>query len=345
MPKKIFLNAYLHKNLGDDLFLYIFQNRYNHHQIITITNHKIYKEQFPSLKVIDNPFFIKVIRKCHLHGLIANKCDVVVTLGGSMFIEASSNDKNKKFKIGKRPFFVLGCNFGPYQSHQYYENVKGYFQDAQDVCFRDLYSYHLFKDLPQMRQAPDIVFSLPTNQIQIKQKQRVIFSLISCQYKSLSQYDNIYKKKVIEMITFFQEKNYEIILMSFCQYERDEEIIESIMNDIQDKHHINKYYYDGNINQALDILGSSEIIVASRFHANILGLLLEKTIIPLYYSDKTLHVLNDLGFEGLMIDIKELKDFHLDSFTQEVLEYHLKIDDIKNKALEHFLKLDQFLGD
>ncbi len=40
--------------------------------------------------------------------------------------------------------------------------------DVEDVCFRDKYSYNLFKELPNARQAADIVFSMDTSNIKIQ---------------------------------------------------------------------------------------------------------------------------------------------------------------------------------
>ena len=38
--------------------------------------------------------------------------------------------------------------------------IKSSLNLCDDVCFRDLYSYELFKDLSQVRYAPDIVFQM-----------------------------------------------------------------------------------------------------------------------------------------------------------------------------------------
>ena len=70
--------------------------------------------------------------------------------------------------------------------------------------------------------------------------------------------------------------------MSFCKNEGDEQAIEEIISkcDKETKQHISKYYYKGNIKEALEELANSQIIVGGRFHANILGMLLKKAVIP-----------------------------------------------------------------
>ena len=75
--------------------------------------------------------------------------------------------------------------------------------------------------------------------------------------------------------------------MSFCKVEHDEEEIERIYTKIpeEQKQHIEKYYYNGNIEEALNIMADSQLIVGGRFHANIIGLVLGKSILPVLYSD------------------------------------------------------------
>ena len=152
------------------------------------------------------------------------------------------------------------------------------------------------------------------------------------------------------MIDFYIEKGYKICLMSFCREEKDEEAIEEILEKCPKtvKEKIEKYYYNGNLEEALNIIGDSRIIVASRFHANILGILFGKNVITLSYSDKTKHVLSDMGLDSNIIDIKEIKNFNIkqnqkllqDNFSSEV---EIKVIEAINDAKRQFEKLDKIL--
>lgn len=340
---KIFVNAFLENNLGDDLFVDILLNRYPQHTFYTIS--KDFKPR-KNLKVLSNNFLIKVIRKLSLKPILANRCDMSVVIGGSMYMEETPQDTNKNFSLGKNPYCILGVNFGPYKTDQYYQNVHNFFSKAQDVCFREKYSYNLFKELPNVRCAPDIVFSMDTSKIPITNKKRVIFSIISCKRKISEKYEEQYQNTIIEMTRFFIEKEYEICYMSFCKDEGDEGAIEGILNKCDEniKNKITTYYYRGNIEEALEQLANSQIIVGSRFHANILGMVFGKTIIPMAYSDKTKNVLEDLNFKGKIIDIKNLEQFNIKKdLTDETLNYKIDISNAKKKAEEHFEKLDELL--
>ena len=91
-------------------------------------------------------------------------------------------------------------------------------------------------------------------------------------------YTSIYEKTIIDMTKYFINQGYKICYMSFCKNEGDEQAIEEIISkcDKETKQHISKYYYKGNIKEALEELANSQIIVGGRFHANILGMLLKR---------------------------------------------------------------------
>ena len=133
---KVFVNAYLENNLGDDLFFEILKNRYNGNKFYVMSS-SIKKED--NVVVYKNKFINKIIRRFELKKLITNKCDLIVSIGGSMYME-QKNDTNRKFFLGKKPYYILGSNFGPYHSERYFNNAHKFFEKAEDVCFRDKYS-------------------------------------------------------------------------------------------------------------------------------------------------------------------------------------------------------------
>ena len=96
--------------------------------------------------------------------------------------------------------------------------------------------------------------------------------IIDLKYKGLDT--EAYENKMVEMINYFQENNYKVKLMSFFKREGDEKAIERICNKINFADKLEKYFYNGNIEEAIDIINSSEIIVGSRLHSNIVGIAL-----------------------------------------------------------------------
>lgn len=340
---RIYIDSYLDMNLGDDLFVNILTNRYPKHKFYAIAeNEKGYSKG--NLKVYSNKYFFKILKKFQLEKYLANRYDIVITIGGSMYIE--NNDNDRDFSLGKNKRYLLGINFGPYKTEKYYQNIHNMMSKVEDVCFRDKYSYNLFKDLPNTRCASDIIFSMDKSNIKITNRKRAIISIISPKDKLDEKYQEKYENKMIELIKFLDSKGYEICLMSFCKFENDEQEIENIMNKLPENYRdkVERYCYNGNIEQALNVLGDCQLIVGGRFHANIIGLVLGKSILPVLYSDKTLHVLQDMEINVPIIDIRKLDEFDVKSLTDEQLNTHFDVEKQKKDAQRHFEKLDILLG-
>ena len=194
---KVFVNAYLENNLGDDLFFDILKNRYKGNKFYIMSSSMKKQED---VVIYKNKFINRIIRRFELKKFLTSKCDVIVSIGGSMYME-QKNDKNRKFFLGKKPYYILGSNFGPYHSDTYFNNAHKFFEGAKDVCFRDKYSYDLFSDISVVRYAPDIIFSLDVKDLEnIKNNEkRAIFSIISCENKIDAKYEAKYQDAIISM--------------------------------------------------------------------------------------------------------------------------------------------------
>lgn len=342
---KIFVRSYLKHNLGDDLFLKILNDRYNtgsnKFYILANKNYKSYK--LKNVTIINN-FFNKIIKllslkKTSLEKIYEKKCDLSVILGGSMFIEG-----NKLFKLHNNKYLVLGSNFGPYYTEQYYNYYYDFFKKSLGVSFRDNYSYNLFSTLNNVSCSPDIVFSLDLSDVNITIDKKVVISVIDCTNREVNK--KIYEQSIVNLIYKLDSLGYDIVLMSFCKAEGDELAIKSILQKVNKNlltKNISQYFYNGNINEALNIIGNSQIVVGSRFHANILGLLMNKTIIPIAYSDKTVNVLNDLNFNGKVFDIRTESVKDINHLTLKDLSYHLNIEKQIISSNDHFKVLDDIL--
>ena len=240
---QIYVNAYLEKNLGDDLFLKILVDRYKNHKFYAISNTYSSKN---NLQIYKNTLKMKILNKLGLKEKVyIDSKDISVSIGGSMYIEGLSPIERKKI-YGNNPYYILGSNFGPYKTDEFYQKSYRLFETAEDVCFRDKYSYNLFKDLPNIRYAPDIVFTLDKSSIKISEQKKVIISVIDCENEVGKQYQGKYENLIKEMIYFFIEHHYKVCLMSFCKRENDEIAIERILEnlDIRTKEKIEKYYYN-----------------------------------------------------------------------------------------------------
>ena len=96
---KVYINAYLARNLGDDLFVKILTDRYKNHKFYSISKgFKHYTKN--NLKVYSNPYIFRILKKFQLEKYLANRYDLVVSIGGSMYIE--NNDSKRDFSLRKK---------------------------------------------------------------------------------------------------------------------------------------------------------------------------------------------------------------------------------------------------
>jgi len=120
-----------------------------------------------------------------------------------------------------------------------------------------------------------------------------------------------YREKYIQIISETIENNirnsFKCVLMSFCEIEGDlqicKEIAASLSEEVQNK--VDIINYDGNIEMMLNIIAESKLIIASRFHVNIFGILCNTKILPLVYNDKTSNVSKEIGFDDEIVKIEQ----------------------------------------
>lgn len=357
--KRCFLYAYDKQNLGDDLFVHTITKRYPDVQfyIWSKDENRTTFQMLPNLKVIDSESkfiqFLHWMRQsfvAHYRSWLEKRCNAVVYIGGSLFIEYPEWEMLLtwwEYEAEHRPFYILGANFGPYKSEEYRKKLAEIFSKAKDVCFRDVFSKGKFENVQTVRYAPDILFGteMPERRDVIK---RMFISVIDCSSKSeginqFSQMEEDYLRFVQKIADQAVKAGYGVMLSSFCKEEGDEFAIDKLRKRL--KYEVSVLNYNGsNANEVLQAISDSDFIVASRFHAAILGFAANKPVLPVVYSDKTIHVLKDAGFEGKVIDLRDLKDREIEMdnmFADDSSQKLNGIDQLRQKSSQHFLVLDK----
>lgn len=320
-----YVDTYLAKNLGDDLFVKILAesfpnvqftvNYYGRYSNVTFSRQK-------NILFSQYPFVFRLLNRLHIYDYIndakriSNQFDGFILLGGSIFREEafwkSVYDQRHRvidaFRKAGKPVFVIGSNFGPVQTQYFIDQYTKLFQLCTDVCFRDTYSYNLFSQLPNVRVERDIVFQYCFPKTQ-KKDNLIGFSVIDPDHvPSISVKREAYKKVICSAIKEYIGNGLQCKIFAFCKAEGDEKIASEIkgMLSENEKKHVEIEVYNGSIESVVTAIGECNVFIASRFHANVLGLLAAVRLIPLSYSDKTVNMLRDSLFLGEVIDISAI---------------------------------------
>lgn len=333
--KSCLVIGYFHMNYGDDLFLDILFNRYknidfyfyppsillnkykklfnNHNNVIFYDDEEEYKKIREDITDESVPInlFPSILKRAKI-------VDFYINIGGSIFIQNDHWEKDDRFEIkkciGNKPSFIVGCNFGP-GNDEYISYLKTWFKEFDDICFRDKYSYKLFKDLDNIRCSDDIVLSY-MKKSRVIRKNSIGISLITVK----KEYENDYLNFHEEIIRKFINDKYKINLYAFCYNDGDEYIIQKLLNrfTIQEIRNIKIIKHEESIKKFSNHFARNKYIIGSRFHAIILAILNNQKLIPILYSDKTSNYFKDLGYN--------FDDFFIDKLSKK----HVSLHDFKN---------------
>lgn len=361
--KKVFLYAYDKQNLGDDLFIETIVTRYPKIKFYLWSDKKNKKNFscFSNLKIIDkDSWIVQLLNKIRpslsvrYKAYYLKKATVHVYIGGSIFMEYPTweNIVNWwKYQVERYNFYVLGANFGPYKTEHYKDGMAEVFSKMKDICFRDQYSHQLFQNIDTVRWAPDILFAYPHMPKPKKIKKQLFISPIQCSDKNdskLKRAEETYLAMWENILKEYAKQGYQFVFASFCKEEGDINAIQNIcrrMDEWISKDNYCILEYNGrNQENILEAMAESEYILASRFHAAILGMAARRPVFPIIYSDKTKYVLEDMNFQGNYADIRDLEGVDF-VYSKQNLDDQIIMDVeiLKEKAEEHFRVLDQQL--
>ncbi len=357
--KKIYISAYCNTNVGDDMFVLTLVRRYPDIKFYLFA-HPDHSAAFLNERNLWVPsriwfFVFRILSKLGLssvkkvHESFARRCDAVVKIGGSVFIEPENfciDDASNDYDFGR--IYYLGANFGPYRHEEYFDYIKSRLSGSKDCCFRDRYSADKFNSLGNVRYAPDILFGcdfLPTEH----RGTGVGISVISFDNRDkLNRYADKYYTMLADFSSLCISRHIPVTLFSFCKSEGDEKAIDEILKRVREDvgAYVSKVLYRGDLQSFSDELNKCDCLLATRFHAMVLGFCMNKRVLPIIYSNKQTNVLEDIGFDGTVLDV--LNGEFMTSEELLAACSKLKVFDVRRlsaESVEQFAKLDKYLCD
>ena len=346
----IYIFAYARKNLGDDLFIEVITKRYKNANFTIAVSPEYYEslESIPNLQRID-------YNDNAYSGIDINNYDAFVYIGGSIFSgkkehmtgKTEQYEFIKKLKEVGKPFFFVGCNYPVKFDVEFNEITEKIFRICEDVCFRDKYSKSIFKELDNVRSAPDVVLTFNPNKPK-KNSGSLGISLIDL-YKSyrepLRHNQEKYYDLIINTAKKFIANGKQVSLFSFCKCEGDEEAVKLVYNNFTEKERelVNIVNYQNDYTDFLAKYGQMEYMICTRFHSMILSLLFEQKIFVVSYNAKIKSVMNDLGENLSYVDLLgELDRSCIDESEFKAISNNTK-DLVTKEAQGMFAMLDKFM--
>ena len=352
---QVLVYGYLCINLGDDLLFRILVERYPEVDFYIFTG-----VDYEPILGREN---LHLIRRNRINRIFAHhlpyqlwlrKFDAMVYIGGSIFMERGqsgmcSTTRNLQ-KIHKAfpclPIHIIGCNYGPEQTPAFRREVESVFEFVESVCVRDRYSYNLFAPTnSRISYAPDVVFNLCPPSEKVGVEQAVVFSVIDLATRpSLAHHTAHYEDMMAQLIENHLQRGERVKLLSFCTAEGDVVACERIVERLKEQSRalVEVVAYEGDIDHALATLRSASVLYATRFHATILGALFGVPTVPIVYSDKTQHVLDDMGWSGNTLDLRQPRhDFA--TLCPHTLDGDT-LDTLRTEARNQFTSLDKTLS-
>ena len=96
----------------------------------------------------------------------------------------------------------------------------------------------------------------------------------------------------------------------------------------------------------LEQLNECEYIVATRFHAMVIGWCLSKKVFPVVYSDKQLNVMQDIGYRGSWWDLRKPEaDSDIRLMEHIMAACAVDVKDCQQHAQEQFEALDRYISE
>jgi colanic acid/amylovoran biosynthesis protein len=350
--KTILVKAYTNVNFGDDMFLRILFERYSHTEFTMIAP-KHYRQMFPQKNIrIITSCLPKEWEQCHIE--LSKHSDALLLIGGSIFMQMqrgiyNANDNYNRFLtqlFANKNKYIIGANFGPFFDTDFKGTYEQLFLQYTDICFREKYSYNLFSHLPQTRYRLDIAFQYKLPEVAIE-KGSVGFSLIDLSHREgLKTYKDIYERMIVQMIEILARESRSSYLFAFCIYEGDTYAVECIIAKLSPlaRSFVKIVYYTGDMNGFLHNYLKMESVFTTRFHAMVISMMANQNIYPLIYSDKMLHVLNDLHYKGSYSMIEELNKKEPKQMLADICNNrHRIVPKDMESAEKQFEYLDDFL--
>ncbi|UTC09255.1 hypothetical protein A4W78_06845 [Latilactobacillus curvatus] len=361
MRKRILAKGYFKGNLGDDLFLKILTDRYPNEVFEILVDPVVasYYTDIKNINIVKRNLVFKVLNKLAsifskggIYALLLRRYKAVVEIGGSIFPEKDRAGivTNERIYLSEhmKHYFVIGSNFGPYETQSFVNSYQNFFGSIDGIVFRDLASKALFNSLNNVRYAPDVVLGLKDEGKDIDKKPYVAVSVIDLMYSDISRdsslkkyaqdYENAIQSALLQLI----DSGFNVKFIPFSKMQNDTEVSYKIQNRLlRLRPNANiEVFEDSNTQKILQIIKNSSYLLSTRYHAMILGWVYGIKQQVLSYSGKMDNVMQDIFPNQYCYSVRSGKQY---AFEIDKMNTVKNTEELNMQAQEQFYYLDSYL--
>lgn len=367
--KSVMLYGYYGINLGDDLFFEKLVSRYPDTMFLVYSTYFCkeyceFFERFDNVKIYTTED--SVVQKINKIGKFFGVSDFfellllwrskgTVHVGGSIYQEIGDYKLDYKIRARRKrpgkPFYSISCNFGAYKTEKFKKMWTKKFKSFKDICFRDKQSYELFKQMKNVRYAPDLLFSykVPTDVEEVAGSVAIsVFNPFAPHRNIPEQKSNDYLETLAKTVCDLVNDGRKVTLLGFCAFEGDGVFLHDLLcrlpDGMREKINAINYTFDTK-DQILNAISASEYVIGTRLHSVILGLIGGKKVLPIAYNQKINCILKDINYNQPVIPFEQMADYKeagLAVMLQDLSPFDVtdcsNADDLQFKMLDKFLK-------
>ncbi len=338
---KIFLEAFVDANFGDNLFVQTIVKRYPQHVFYMETKEKHEKsyrmltEQYDNIRLFSNETKKKVIQDM----------DAMFVVGGDMFWnegDYSSLLDSMDVIRKKRGFIaVLGLSLFEEYSRKTQNDLRILFTYADMIVARERRTYDQIKKMApwvKVKEASDMAFTVDVSEIEkiAPEKGTLGISIRKKIPRNTPDAYETYCDSMAKVVQGYleQEESHKVrfLAMSTGVYD-DARVAADIRNKCASSYRerMECINFEGNVELYMKEIQACEKLICTRFHALVFAILLKKTFIPIVYEEKTNRLLAAIGYQGLC-------QRYEDEMNEKIMLDELKKDFVSTEPMRQYLK-------
>lgn len=351
---KVFLQAFVDTNFGDNMFIHTMVTRYPEHIFYMCVN-KEYKSSYEILAKQEKN--ICLVNE-NSENDILQQVDALIFAGGDMFGNGADYSflisKIRKVKDNNGYVAFLGQSLFDDYSRQTKLGLSEMFSYADIIVVREKDTYAQLKKMAPWANvvaSTDMAFTLDVAKLKTRISQKNVLG-ISIRKKiprkvadAYNQYCDGVAKTAMSYLK--QDDKNTIRFMAFSVGMHDDTAVaEDIMNRCQPEYRerMQCISFDGDVETYIDEIQKCEKLLCTRFHALVFGIMLDKPLVPIVYEDKMVRLLNAIGYEGFCPRYEDewdvatmLESLETNRYSEEKLSQYL------DGAKKFFMDVDGFM--